>query len=690
MPYSVDSNLEKDFSASSSTTVKRSRSKGIFYYFTVLLLFGLFAFQLWFHAARVSATTDEPTHILAGYMNLRCGDFGINTEHPPLLKLLAASPLMSRAFIEPSWECGSKINYRSEDFRGGMLFLAKNGVDSIVIPARLAASLMSLLLAILVFFAAREMFGRREALAALALLAFEPNLIAHGSLVTTDMALATTMFAAAYALYRYLKKPGAVRFLIVGLAVGLTLAAKHSGVLIIPILFLTLIVDFFIFRKTENKRRSITPIFRRATAFAGIVLIGIVTLWAFYGFRFNALPNGTGNTIPIENFEWYGDSIGQRVVLKLNRFRVLPESYNNGMANVLATSSRRMFLFGEGYPTGQWFYFPVAFSMKTSVTLLVLLAAGLLTLGLYRRRGREMLFLLAPALLFFAVSMTSQMNIGVRHILPVYPFFVVIAAGAVFWARKYRILGYALIALLVFHAITSVRTAPNYLAFSNDFWGGVNNTHRVLADSNVDWGQSVKLANDYLARENITDCWFAGNENVEINRLQQPCRLLPGTGSNWYTTEHLIEPTPPVIEGTILLSVWTLPPMSGAILPRGNEYLPVIQSEPIDIIGGSILVYRGRFEVPLVAALSHYGRARQLIDMNRFDEAAVDGAKAVELAPDDPNSHYVLGRALALSGRRDEAHREFETAIRLAAVNPSMFRRAEIDSQGELRQLQQK
>lgn len=569
-----------------------------------------------------------------------------------------------------------------------MLFLAKNGADSIVIPTRLAASLMSLLLAALVFFAAREMFGRWEALTALGILAFEPNLIAHGSLVTTDMALTTTAFAAAYALYRYLKKPGAVRFLILGLAVGLTLAAKHSGILILPILFLTLIVDFFIFRKIENKKSLIVPIFRRATAFAGIVLIGIVLLWASYGFRFNALPNATGNTIPIENFEWYGDSLAQRVVLKLNRFRILPESYNNGMANVFATSSRRMFLFNEGYPTGQWFYFPVAFAIKTSVALLVLLIVGLLMLELYRRRGREMLFLLVPSLLFLAVSMTSQMNIGVRHILPVYPFFIVIAAaGVCFWARKYRIVGYALIALLVFHAAVAVRTAPNYLAFSNDFWGGVDNTHRLLADSNVDWGQSLKLANEYLARENITDCWFAGNDNVEINRLEQPCRLLPGTGSNWNTTERLIEPTPPVIEGTILLSTWVLPPMSGAILPRGNEYLPVIQSEPIAIIGGSILVYRGRFEVPLVATLSHYGRARQLIDMNRFEEAAVDGAKAVALAPDDPNMHYVLGLALVRSGRRDEASTEFETSIRLAAVNPPLFRRAEMDSRGELQRL---
>jgi 4-amino-4-deoxy-L-arabinose transferase-like glycosyltransferase len=689
MPSSADSNLENDNLSSPSTAVKRRRREDMLYSFIVLLLFGLFAFQLWFHATRTSVTIDEPVHILAGHRYLQCGDFGVNTEHPPLLKLLAASPLIGRTFIEPYEECGSKINYRSEETRSGMLFLSKNGIDSIVVPTRLAASLMSLLLAVLVFLATREMFGRWASVVALGLLAFEPNLIAHGSVVTTDMALTTMMFAAVYALYRYLKKPGVFRFLVVGLAVGLTLSAKHSGILILPILFLTLIADIFITRQTDNKTRLSAELFRRAAAFAGIVFIGVIVLWSCYGLRFNALPNTPGNSIPIENFQWYEDSLAQRVVLKLNRFRILPESYNDGMGWVLGTGSRRMFLFNESYPTGRWFYFPVAFAIKTSVALLILLLASLLTLELYRRRRREMLFLLMPSLAFFVVSMTSQMNIGVRHILPVYPFFIVIAAGgACFWARKYRIVSYALIALLVFHAAFAVRTAPNYLAFSNVFFGGVDNTYKVLADSNVEWGQSVKLANEYLARENITDCWFAGNDNIEINLLEQPCRLLPGTGSSWFTPEQLIEPAPPVIEGTILLSAWVLPPMSSAILPRGNEYLPVTQSEPIAIIGGSILVYRGRFEVPLVAALSHYARARQLIDMKRFEEAVADGAKAVELAPDDPNAHYVLGLALARSGRRDEARREFETSIRLAAVNPPMFRRAEMDSQGELRQLQ--
>ena len=189
------------------------------------LLFGCFAVQLWYHATRSSATVDEPDHILAGHRHW-CGDFGINPEHPPLLKLLATAPLNFRNVSEPPWECGSKFTSKFDAFSYGSTFLVENGIDSVVISTRLAASVMSVLLAVLVFVAAWEMFGRWEALTALAIVAFEPNFIAHGSLVTTDMAISATALGAIYALYRFAKNQTTVRFLVVGLAFGLMLASS--------------------------------------------------------------------------------------------------------------------------------------------------------------------------------------------------------------------------------------------------------------------------------------------------------------------------------------------------------------------------------------------------------------------------------------------------------------------------------
>jgi 4-amino-4-deoxy-L-arabinose transferase-like glycosyltransferase len=650
------------------------------------LLFGLFAFQLLFHATKTSATIDEPSHILAGHRYWQCGDFGINPEHPPLLKLLATAPLNFREFSEPNWDCGSRITPKEEAFNAGALYLADNDVDSVLITARLAAALMSLLLAGLVFLVAWTMFGRAEALVALALLAFEPNLIAHGSLVTTDMALTTMMFAAVFALYRYLKNPGVFRFLIVGLTVGLTLVAKHSGVLILPILFALLVAGIFLFGKTENGTRLNRQIFHSVTVFAGIIFVSFVLLWAFYGFRYDALPNQSERPNSVEEFlantpGEIRDSKSVRMVKAINRLRILPESYALGLADVVATISREMFLFGKIYPTGRWFYFPIAFSIKTSIVLFVLLVLGLLTPKLYREHRREMLFLLVPPFLFFAVSMTSQLNIGIRHILPVYPFFIVVAAaGICVRSRKYPSLRYVLIALLIFHAAASFRTAPNYLAFANDFWGGTNNTHRLLGDSNVEWGQNLKLVNEYTARENIKDCWIAGFGSDDLVRFYQPCRVIP-IGLSY--TGRIAKPVPSVIEGTIFLSSAFLPPRGG------SDYSSVVESEPVALIGGSIAVFQGRFEIPLVAASSHLQRAQELVRLKRFDEAIADGRKAVELAPDDPKMHVMFGLVLTRADQLVEARRAFEVTIRLAEFNPALFQEYEKLARSQLRRLQE-
>jgi dolichyl-phosphate-mannose--protein O-mannosyl transferase len=216
-----------------------------------VLLFAVFASQLVYHAVRTSATVDEPFHVLAGHRHWRCGDFGINPEHPPLAKLLATIPLNFRELTEPPWDCGSKLTPKFDGFSYGASFLVENGMDSVLIPTRLAVSLMSLLLALLVFLAAWEMFGRWEALTALAIVAFEPNLIAHGSIVTTDMAISATAFGAVYALYRFAKEQTLPRFLVAGFALGLMLAAKHSAVIFVGILFALLIAERYF---SEMKR----------------------------------------------------------------------------------------------------------------------------------------------------------------------------------------------------------------------------------------------------------------------------------------------------------------------------------------------------------------------------------------------------------------------------------------------------
>lgn len=641
-------------------------------------LFAAFSFQLVHHAVRTSATVDEPNHILAGHRHWQCGDFGINPEHPPLLKLLATAPLNFRELSEPPWECGSKITSKFDAFSYGSSFLVENGMDSVVIPTRLAASLMSLLLALLVFFAAWEMFGRWESLTALAILAFEPNLIAHGSIVTTDMAISATSFGAMYALYRYGRDQTWLRFLVAGLAFGLMLAAKHSAVIFVGILFTLLIADAVLFRKTET--RVVNQILRRTATFAGILLIGLLILWSFYGFRYRAIPSDSAPTISVADYikeNGRPESIGSfpaRMTEAIGQTHLFSESYVLGMADVISWSSRNTVLFGHNYPTGKWFFFPVAFVVKTNIALLFLLPLGLIFLCVVRDKWREGMYLLVPAVVFFVFASSSNFTTNIRHILPVFGFLIVLAsAGAIWLCRRFNAFRYVLIALLVLNAAAAIRTAPRYLAFANDLWGGYENTHRILM---TDTGQSMKFISEYLASENVSDCWIAAFVHPEMIRSVQPCRPMP-SGVRIMISRDLIDPVPPLIEGTVVLTERELPPIGG------DEYLPIAQSEPIAFIGGNTFVYRGRFEVPLASAISRVHRSNHFLRVNDLAQAIVEGRLAVELAPNDPRPHLALGLALARSGQKEEARSELENAAEMARGD-SRFRNAEVRARQEL------
>jgi hypothetical protein len=651
---------------------------------SAVFLLAAFAFQLVYHATRTSATVDEPNHILAGHRHWQCGDFGINPEHPPLLKLLATAPLNSRKLSEPPWECGSKLTSKFDAFSYGSTFLVENGVDSVVIPTRLAASLMSMLLALLVFIAAWEMFGRWEALTALAILAFEPNLIAHGSLVTTDMAISATSFGAIYALYRFGRDPTRLRLLVAGLAVGLMLAAKHSAVVFVGILFVLAIADVVLFRRSEV---HLPPrIIRQTAAFAAMFVIGWVILWSFYGFRYRAIPNATESTISVADYikqNGRPESVGSlpaRVTTAISHTPAFPESYVLGMADVIAWGSRNCWIFGRVYTTGKWFYFPIAFLVKTSIALLLLLPVGLFYLALNREKWREGMFLLVPAIIFFIFASNSNFNTGVRHILPIYGLLIVlVSAGAIWLCRKFNVFRYALVALLILNAVATLRAAPSYLAYANNLWGGYENTHRIFVDSNTDTGQSMKLIGDYLAREGVQDCWISTFVHPEMIRSVQPCRSMP-SGVRIMVSRNLIDPVPPVIEGTVVLSVIELPPRGG------DEYLPIARSEPIAFIGGNTYIYRGRFEVPLAAAISHAVRSSHFLRVKNFDGAVTEGREAVRLGAADPRTHLALGLALARTGQNEEAVQELKTAMGQAKADPR-FRNAELWAQQELNRI---
>jgi dolichyl-phosphate-mannose--protein O-mannosyl transferase len=177
----------------------------------VCLLLVVLGLQLFFSVRRESQTWDEANHIFAGYRSWTHGDYGLNPEHPPLVKLLATAPLLSSQLKVPALQ---ERFFKEDAFLRGKEFLYQNDADKILARTRTAAAILTLLTALVVFFGTKEMFGNGAGFIALTLLTFDPNILAHGTLITTDVGLACFMFLSVYMFYRFVKSPSALRLIL--------------------------------------------------------------------------------------------------------------------------------------------------------------------------------------------------------------------------------------------------------------------------------------------------------------------------------------------------------------------------------------------------------------------------------------------------------------------------------------------
>ncbi len=615
----------------------------------VCFFFVIFAAELLFSIRQQSQTFDESVHIFSGYQYWKHRDFGANPEHPPLAKLVAALPLLSLNLKTSEILSGPT---KSIHFIGAIPFLYDNlsPGQTILLRARLACMLFPLILAVLLFFCCYEMFGRGVALLGLVLLIFEPNILANGPLVTTDLAASCFIFASIYSFYRYLKSPGWWRLCVCGLAVTLAFASKHSSLILVPIFVLLAASELLFYRRADSPSLG-KQISRLAVALAFIFVFASVGLWAFYTFQFAARPHGfdlaptvaaLSATINSKTSAW--------MTTILYRLRVLPESFLWGLADILVgvVGGRPTFLLGQVYADGKWFFFPLVFLMKSTLPFLALLAALPFAAKKLAAR-RELIFMALPPAVFLVTSTFSGMNLGIRHLLPIFPFLIVLAAlSAGRLSRRSRFAFAAILILILAHAVSSLRAYPNYLTYSNEIAGGPQRTYRVMTDSNVDWGQGLIQASTYLAEHQISDCWFAYYiPRINLTKYQIPCRSLP-TGVEYFNARALPAP-PQVINGTVLISAGET---SGVTWGPGelNPYRQFFDRKPDEIIANSILVFHGSFDVPLAAAAAHAARSRRFLARNAFREALQEAQMAARLAPDSAEMQAVLCQAMVKAG----------------------------------------
>jgi hypothetical protein len=355
------------------------------------------------------------------------------------------------------------------------------------------------------------------------------------------------------------------------------------------------------------------------------------------------------------------------IISAMARSHVLPESYLYGLADVRLTADfYTTYLLGKIYAHGVWFYFPVVFSIKSTLALLALLLLAVVAIATRRLNcWREILFLIIPPVFYLLVAMSSRMNIGVRHILPIYVFVSVLIGGAA-WSliRQNPRWAYVVLALLLFHAVSSLRTFPSYMAYSNELWGGPSNTYKYLTDSNVDWAQQLKATKQYLDQRGVKDCWFVyfAEGVAEPGYYGIPCKPLPTINTLWVNKQIDV---PVSIDGPVLISAGNL---SGFEFGPGslNPYEQFKRLRPTAEIDHGVFVFDGHFEIPLASALSHAQKAQNLLAANQVEQALVAAQAAVALAPDAVQSQMILGDVLRAMGQPEEARLAYEKALSLA------------------------
>ncbi|MEG9436362.1 hypothetical protein JAO29_09315 [Edaphobacter sp. HDX4] len=314
-------------------------------------------------------------------------------------------------------------------------------------------------------------------------------------------------------------------------------------------------------------------------------------------------------------------------------------------------------------------YFPAALLIKSSLTLLLLtlLAPVLFLRGLLPYR-RELVFLGAGMLVFLGASMTSDLNIGVRHVLPVYPFAAVLA-GACAWAiaKSSKVAIYAVAAALLFQMVSSLRTYPNYIPYANEAFGGPDKSHRYLADSNVDWAQTLKQVSAYLAAHQITDCWIAyAGVNDDLAPAGVPRRPLPTGLALMAGVPQAVIPTH--ISGVVLVGAQDA---SDMLWGEGdlNPYRQFQEGKPEEMIASAVLVYRGNYDVTLAAAQSHVSQIPMLLRQGMAERAVEEARTAVALVPDSARLKAQLGGTLKRVHREQEAQQAFAEAMQMAKMH---------------------
>lgn len=535
-----------------------------------------------------SITFDETSHLSSGMSILLTGDFRIAPDHPPLARLWCAWPLL---FSGQHWPGATSQWLKRDAFGPGREWLFESGNDGerLMMVGRLMMVLLLLATLLLTWRVARRLFGPPAGLLALALAALCPTMLAHGRLVTTDLPVTLCGLAGMLALARLLERLTLGRWLAAAGACGALSLVKFSWPIVaaaLTVMVLSDALDRLWQRRTAAAARGrVEPdrgrIWPRLVAVAALLPAVWIMIWSAYLWRFSmfsdeaaaktpsvdaALPaDGGGPISPRASMEaeWErmladqspGSPIPRAApwIRWARNCRLLPEAYLWGFTWVLrGSTARSSYFMGETSDQGFRAYFPTLLALKTPLATLAISVAGLAALALRRLPIRDTTLLIgivSLGVLYLANSILSGINIGHRHLLPVYPAIYVAAGAAAAWGAT-RAGKWLLGGGLLWLAAANVWIYPHYLCYFNELIGGPRNAHLYVADSNIDWGQDLKRLAAY-ARQHP-------DEKLKLAYFGSADPTCYGFEVKSLVSYFAFEPRAPLTTGTYIISITQL------------------------------------------------------------------------------------------------------------------------------------
>ncbi len=560
---------------------------------------------MFFSAKGDSVIVDEIAHIPSGYSYITTGDYRLNPEHPPLIKDLAALPLtlFNLEFPFSLWESNNPVVNNQWEMGWSFLFKMGNNPDFIKLVAEIPIMLLSVLFGFFVYKWAKELFGEKAGLFALILFVFNVNIIAHSRFVTTDLGISFAFFVSTYTVYKFIKKPNLKNIIIAGLAFGLVLVTKFSAAVLAPTYLLIWLL--LIFKKGNESNKNILEQVndkkwtKRALSsflgFAIIVFIGILTMWLYYIPHTINMPSQVQKDLITES--QVGPFTAPLQIMSDNALTKPLAQWLLGFAMVTAhvEGGHDAYLLGMTSNQGWWYYYPVVIALKTQIPIFILL---ILTFVLWKKLDKkdwftETYFWVLPAVLL-AMGMQGKLCLGIRYMLPIYAYiFVFVSPLANLITldnlkktsknlREFSI-AWFIVLMMGWYMLSGLFTYPHYLSYFNEFIGGYKNGYKYLTDSNIDWGQDIKRLNQWTIDNNVDQIYvdvFPGSYDPEI------LYYMGDKAIEW----HVQNGRPNgyfAVSATFYQNSKLKKGANG-----GVDYSFLDSIEPVDNIGGSILIYK--------------------------------------------------------------------------------------------------